>query len=79
MRLFLEQKGLCYYCKCEMNLKEYKDEKPKNNDVTIEHLNPKKSPLRLTPNHNKERRLVAACYSCNHKKGKKYNKELQKK
>lgn len=37
--------------------------------ATFEHLFMKGDPYRQTPNHSKEKRVVLACYECNHSRG----------
>lgn len=66
-KLFREQNGLCYYCKRKMVLHQhYSNQCMGPMSATFEHLFMKGDPYRGTPNHSKEKRVVLACYECNH-------------
>lgn len=68
-RLFSEQEGKCFYCKCQMikvDGKHFGTNPP--NLATFEHLDGRFSKERGL--HQGERRVVLACHSCNQQKGR---------
>lgn len=68
--LFQEQGGLCHWCKQPMQLLTM-PEQPKSMPLdlcTIDHLRDRFDPARREVARG-ERRLVAACWDCNHKRG----------
>lgn len=68
-RLFGEQQGKCYWCKCEMVLMWNCDPKIKpGNLATIDHLRDRFDATRTEP-ANGDQRLVAACSDCNFRRG----------
>ena len=76
-RFYIEQKGKCWWCKCDMiHWNEYqKDDKFRlthkvpPNGATVDHLRDRFHPMRRD-HANGERRWRIACSACNHKRGK---------
>lgn len=68
-RIFREQSGLCYWCRQPMVIVEKQDQRTDwpNDMATFEHLDPKGDPNRGRIYH--QRRIVLACYKCNHERG----------
>lgn len=65
LKLFEEQKGLCFYCECQMTLDRDGCKKLPKNLATIEHFDDRYSPLRGT--FNGECRTTLVCWECNNK------------
>jgi len=71
LKLFTEQKGLCYWCKQPMRILKMKPHKPAPPDLcTIDHLEPKFHPQRGTFAGKMVLRRVAACRKCNNERDK---------
>jgi 5-methylcytosine-specific restriction endonuclease McrA len=64
----------CYYCGVLTIWVTRSGGKAKSNEATIEHLRSRYHKDRREPAGKNERRLVLACYKCNHEK----NEEEQK-
>ncbi len=69
MRLYLEQEGLCFYCRQPMDLPN-----PDNvraplppNRVTLEHL------FAASSDRRTRKFVVAACHACNQERGSNYH------
>jgi hypothetical protein len=71
-RMFEQQGGLCWYCKCLMVLVRGRADgivlDPKI--ATFEHLISRLNPDKGLPNHSNEQRLVLACFECNQERSK---------
>lgn len=68
-KLFGEQKGQCYWCKCDMVLMWSVEPKAKpGNLATVDHLRDRFDETRREPARG-DQRLVAACYDCNFRRG----------
>ncbi len=65
MRLYLEQEGLCFYCRQPMQLPDNSNLRSPlpPNRVTIEHL------FAATDDPRTRKYIVAACHACNHERG----------
>lgn len=65
MRLFLEQEGLCFYCRTPMQLPDPLNLRGKlpPDRVTIEHLFAGSDDPRM------RKYIVAACHACNQERG----------
>lgn len=65
MRLFLEQEGLCFYCRQSMQLPDDSNLYPPlpPDRVTIEHL------FAATDDPRTRKYIVAACHACNQERG----------
>lgn len=71
VRLFAEQNGLCYYCRCKMVLNNATHGgKFPDNMATFEHLRDRLDPRRRRPNPSGEQRIVLACSRCNQERGR---------
>ncbi len=62
VRLYLAQKRRCHYCRCEMLLSQANRSKPQY--ATIDHVIPRVEGGKKTKDN-----IVAACASCNNRKG----------
>lgn len=69
MRLFLEQEGLCFYCRRPMQLPDDANMRaPLPPDrVTIEHL------YAATDDRRVRKYIVAACHACNQERGSNFH------
>lgn len=67
-RLFHEQGGKCYWCRCQMVLPKGFIKYPPPNQATIDHLDDRFSELRGTLGG--QERTVVACRKCNNKRGR---------
>ncbi len=73
-RAFERQNGRCHHCRCKMILRERpRNASPLPNEATLEHLDDRYSQHRGT--HPGKRRVVAACWTCNNKRGQKRDAE----
>lgn len=70
-RLFQKQGGKCYWCKCDMIDLDYtgRNGPIPDNACTLDHLRDRLDPERSRPGLF-EKRWVAACRACNHKRGR---------
>lgn len=70
-KLFIQQGGLCFWCKVQMV--EYPPKRKRKamplDMCTIDHLRDRFDPNRRECNPRGEQRLVAACWECNNRRG----------
>lgn len=76
--LFAQQRGLCHWCQQPMIFQDWVPPGTQlANTCTLDHLRDKFDPLRRMRPTCGERRLVAACYSCNQDRGAARVAEMQ--
>ena len=68
LKLFIEQNGRCIWCGGKMQISIPADGILPKNACTIDHVFPKTDPRRNDSSYAGQR-WVAACYSCNQKRG----------
>lgn len=76
-RLWEEQDGLCYYCKCPTKLPEVIEGAERGIRVpdmaTLDHVYPRGTAMRARGSRD---RIVLACWECNNRRGREHSRRV---